>query len=390
MFAGALLNFAAIGIALSGISVAQFWWSLVLLGVGWNFLYIGGTTLLTETYRPEEMAKAQGANEQVIFIVMAISSFTSGLTVTQAGWERVNLYRAAARRAGGDRHRLVRAGAAQGEDGSVRPPARIGQRLEEVDTPALVLELDAFERNLKTLADLARGRVRVRAHAKTQQVAPRWPSARWRSARSACAARRSPEAEAMVDGGIADVLVSQRGGRRGQARAPGGPRAAREDRRVRGRRRQRDGPGRRGARRRREARRLRGARSRHGPLRRRAGRARARARARGGGLRRACALPACRPTTAARSTCARTRTVARSSRRPPPQCARRARCWSRTASLAPSSPARAAAPSCSKWSPAPGTRSSPAPTPSWTPTTRRTSGRRRCRASSTRSSSSPP
>ncbi|HSB99620.1 MAG TPA: MFS transporter, partial [Burkholderiaceae bacterium] len=92
MFAGALLNFAAIGIALSGISVAQFWWSLVLLGVGWNFLYVGGTALLTETYRPEEMAKAQGANDQAIFIVMAISSFTSGLTVTQAGWERVNLY----------------------------------------------------------------------------------------------------------------------------------------------------------------------------------------------------------------------------------------------------------------------------------------------------------
>jgi MFS family permease len=92
MFAGALLNFAAIGIALAGVSVAQFWWSLVLLGVGWNFLYVGGTALLTETYRPEEMAKAQGANEQAIFVVMAISSFTSGLTVTQAGWERVNLY----------------------------------------------------------------------------------------------------------------------------------------------------------------------------------------------------------------------------------------------------------------------------------------------------------
>jgi MFS family permease len=92
MFTGALLNFAAIGIALSGVNVAQFWWSLVLLGVGWNFLYVGGTALLTETYRPEEMAKAQGANEQAIFIVMAISSFTSGLTVTAAGWERVNLY----------------------------------------------------------------------------------------------------------------------------------------------------------------------------------------------------------------------------------------------------------------------------------------------------------
>jgi MFS family permease len=92
MFTGALLNFAAIGVALSGIAVPQFWWSLVLLGVGWNFLYIGGTTLLTETYRPEERARAQGTNEQAIFIMMVVSSLTSGLTVTTAGWERVNLF----------------------------------------------------------------------------------------------------------------------------------------------------------------------------------------------------------------------------------------------------------------------------------------------------------
>jgi len=82
----------AIGIALSGIAVAQFWWSLVIIGVGWNFLYIGGTTLLTETYRYEERARAQGINEQAIFIMMAISSFSSGMTVTAAGWERVNLF----------------------------------------------------------------------------------------------------------------------------------------------------------------------------------------------------------------------------------------------------------------------------------------------------------
>jgi MFS family permease len=92
MFVGALLNFAAIGIALSGIAVAQFWWALFILGVGWNFLYIGGTTLLTQTYRPEERARAQGTNEQAIFIMMAISSVSSGLTVTTAGWERVNLF----------------------------------------------------------------------------------------------------------------------------------------------------------------------------------------------------------------------------------------------------------------------------------------------------------
>jgi len=92
MLAGAALNLAAIGVAFAGIAVANFWWSMVLLGVGWNFLYIGGTTLLTETYRPEERAKAQGANDQAIFIMMAISSLTSGMTVTTAGWERVNLF----------------------------------------------------------------------------------------------------------------------------------------------------------------------------------------------------------------------------------------------------------------------------------------------------------
>src|SRR5574341_2671166 len=86
------IPFAAIGLALSGISVAQFWWSLYHQKKGWNFLYVGGTTLLTQTYRPEEMAKAQGANDQAIFIMMAISSFTSGMTVTAAGWERVNLF----------------------------------------------------------------------------------------------------------------------------------------------------------------------------------------------------------------------------------------------------------------------------------------------------------
>ncbi len=94
MLAGAALNLVTIGIALAGITVAHFWWALVMLGVGWNFLYTGGTTLLTETYRPEERAKAQGLNDQMIFIMMLVSSFTSGLTVTTAGWTRVNLFAA--------------------------------------------------------------------------------------------------------------------------------------------------------------------------------------------------------------------------------------------------------------------------------------------------------
>ena len=91
MITGAGLNLVTIAIALAGISVPHFWWALVLLGVGWNFLYTGGTTLLTETYRPEERAKAQGANDQTIFIMMLVSSFASGATVTTAGWARVNI-----------------------------------------------------------------------------------------------------------------------------------------------------------------------------------------------------------------------------------------------------------------------------------------------------------
>ena len=91
MMVGAILNIATVAIAVSGVTVSHFWWALIMLGVGWNFLYIGGTTLLTETYRPEERAKAQGANDQLIFVMMVISSLTSGVTVTSAGWTRVNL-----------------------------------------------------------------------------------------------------------------------------------------------------------------------------------------------------------------------------------------------------------------------------------------------------------
>jgi MFS family permease len=90
MLAGAALNIVSIAIALSGVQVVNFWCSLVLLGVGWNFLYIGATNLLTETYRPEERAKAQGFNETAIFVMMAVSSFSSGMIVTNAGWEKVN------------------------------------------------------------------------------------------------------------------------------------------------------------------------------------------------------------------------------------------------------------------------------------------------------------
>jgi len=90
MLTGTVLLFACIGIALSGIAVANFWFALVLLGIGWNFLYIGGTTLITEAYRPSEKAKAQGANDLSIFLVMATSSSASGILLNKNGWETLN------------------------------------------------------------------------------------------------------------------------------------------------------------------------------------------------------------------------------------------------------------------------------------------------------------
>jgi len=70
--------------------VAHFWFALVLLGVGWSALYIGGTTLLTEAYVPSERAKAQGVNDLLIFGLMALSSLSAGLLVTTSGWSTVN------------------------------------------------------------------------------------------------------------------------------------------------------------------------------------------------------------------------------------------------------------------------------------------------------------
>lgn len=90
MLVGVLLNLACVVIAVGGIRLAHFWWSLVLLGVGWNFMYVGATTLLTETYRPEERAKAQGGNDAFVFVTMGVSSFASGLMLERNGWQTLN------------------------------------------------------------------------------------------------------------------------------------------------------------------------------------------------------------------------------------------------------------------------------------------------------------
>jgi hypothetical protein len=64
---------------------------LFLLGLGWNFLFTGSTTLALTAYRPEEKDKAQGALNFCIFAVMAVSSLASGVLVTTQGWTMLNL-----------------------------------------------------------------------------------------------------------------------------------------------------------------------------------------------------------------------------------------------------------------------------------------------------------
>lgn len=88
---GLLLILAAGIVNLTGISVTHFVISLVLLGVGWNFGFISSTALLSTAYRPEEAARVQGLNEQVVFGVMAIASIASGLLLQLIGWQSINV-----------------------------------------------------------------------------------------------------------------------------------------------------------------------------------------------------------------------------------------------------------------------------------------------------------
>ena len=90
ILAGAAIMVACVVVAVSGERVTNFWWALVLLGLGWNFMYVGGTTLLTEAYRPSEKAKAQGLNEILVFTAQAVSSLLAGVLVNAAGWQVLN------------------------------------------------------------------------------------------------------------------------------------------------------------------------------------------------------------------------------------------------------------------------------------------------------------
>jgi MFS family permease len=87
----ALLAAGAV-VALSGIALLHFWAAMVLLGVGWNFGFIGATTMLTDTYRPEERGKVQGFNDFVIFGAVALASFSSGQLLANVGWDWLNIF----------------------------------------------------------------------------------------------------------------------------------------------------------------------------------------------------------------------------------------------------------------------------------------------------------
>jgi len=90
MGVGVLLNAACIAIALSGVDLHQFLTALFLLGVGWNFLFTGSTTLSLRAYRPEEKDRAQAAINFCVFATMAVTSFASGALVTTQGWALLN------------------------------------------------------------------------------------------------------------------------------------------------------------------------------------------------------------------------------------------------------------------------------------------------------------
>ncbi len=91
MFIGALGLLATSIVALQGQSVLHYWWALILLGAGWNFLYVGGTTMLIYTYSMSERFRAQAANEFLVFGTSAIASLLAGTVMHYFGWFKLML-----------------------------------------------------------------------------------------------------------------------------------------------------------------------------------------------------------------------------------------------------------------------------------------------------------
>jgi MFS family permease len=90
MLVGVALLLVCIVVALSGVELQHFLVALFTLGVGWNFVFTGSTTLSLSAYAPEERDRAQGALNFFVFATLAISSFSSGVLVTTQGWQLLN------------------------------------------------------------------------------------------------------------------------------------------------------------------------------------------------------------------------------------------------------------------------------------------------------------
>ena len=92
MLLGCLLNLGGISVSLLGSELSHFYIALILLGVGWNFLYVGATSLLTENCREEEAARIQAMNDTLIFLGITTVTMFSGTLVNVLGWKTINLY----------------------------------------------------------------------------------------------------------------------------------------------------------------------------------------------------------------------------------------------------------------------------------------------------------
>ena len=91
MLVGILLVGLCIGMNIAGTSVNHFWAALLFLGLGWNFLFLGATTLLTETCDAKEKSKAQALNDFLVFGTVSVTSFSSGAVQHALGWQTINL-----------------------------------------------------------------------------------------------------------------------------------------------------------------------------------------------------------------------------------------------------------------------------------------------------------
>jgi MFS family permease len=88
---GLSLEAAGAMIGLSGITAMHFWATLIVLGVGWNFSFVGASALVLETHRPQERNKVQAFNDFLVFGMMAVGSFSSGQLLANYGWSAVNM-----------------------------------------------------------------------------------------------------------------------------------------------------------------------------------------------------------------------------------------------------------------------------------------------------------